>query len=61
MNTCDVAIIGGGPAGLSAALVLARARRSTIVFDAGKAVVYGHDLQEAIGHYQRWRRAGAHR
>ncbi|GCE50247.1 thioredoxin reductase [Thermosporothrix hazakensis] len=29
----DCAIIGGGPAGLSAALVLGRARRSVVVFD----------------------------
>ncbi|WP_051318133.1 NAD(P)/FAD-dependent oxidoreductase [Cohnella thermotolerans] len=32
----DCAIIGGGPAGLSAALVLGRARRSTVLFDDGK-------------------------
>jgi thioredoxin reductase len=31
-----VAIAGGGPAGLSAALVLARACRSVMVFDAGR-------------------------
>src|SRR2546428_3169025 len=29
----DCAIIGGGPAGLSAALVLGRAKRSVLVFD----------------------------
>ncbi|GAA2119715.1 NAD(P)/FAD-dependent oxidoreductase [Nocardioides bigeumensis] len=36
MNTYDVAVIGGGAAGLSAALVLTRARRSVAVIDAGK-------------------------
>src|SRR5690349_5657447 len=32
----DVTIVGGGPAGLSAALVLARCRRNIVVIDAGK-------------------------
>ncbi|WP_205710916.1 NAD(P)/FAD-dependent oxidoreductase [Isoptericola sp. BMS4] len=31
----DIAIIGGGSAGLSAALILARARRSVVVIDGG--------------------------
>ena len=35
MSQYDVAIIGGGAAGLSAALVLARARRNVLVIDAG--------------------------
>jgi thioredoxin reductase len=36
MNEYDVAIIGGGAAGLSAALVLSRARRHVAVVDAGE-------------------------
>ncbi|MHC4989973.1 MAG: NAD(P)/FAD-dependent oxidoreductase [Planctomycetota bacterium] len=35
MSRYDVAVIGGGPAGLSASLVLARARWKVVVFNAG--------------------------
>jgi thioredoxin reductase len=35
MSQYDVAVIGGGAAGLSAALVLSRARRTVVVVDAG--------------------------
>lgn len=36
MNKADVAIIGGGPAGLSAGLMLGRARKRTVVIDEGR-------------------------
>jgi thioredoxin reductase len=36
MNLYDVAIIGGGPAGLNAAVVLGRCQRKVILFDTGK-------------------------
>lgn len=36
METWDVIIVGGGPAGLNAAVVLGRCRRSVLIFDTAK-------------------------
>ncbi|RDC63336.1 NAD(P)/FAD-dependent oxidoreductase [Adhaeribacter pallidiroseus] len=46
----DVVIIGAGAAGLSAALFLVRARRSTIIFDAGsKRISSSKNIHELLG------------
>ena len=56
----DVAIVGAGPAGISAACILADAKIKTIVFERGEypgaknvsgGVLYGHDLGKIIPDY----------
>jgi thioredoxin reductase len=41
----DVVIVGGGPAGLTAALVLGRSRRDALVFDSGS---YRNEVSQAV-------------
>src|SRR5687767_3452527 len=42
----DTIILGGGPAGLSAAVYMGRFLRSTLVIDAGRGRASGHQLNE---------------
>ncbi len=51
MDIVDVAIVGGGPAGLQAALVLARTRKEVIVFDSMSAPRNGasHGVHNVLG------------
>lgn len=50
-RTWDVVVVGGGAAGLSAALVLGRARVSTLVIDAGRqSNLPAHGIGGLLGH-----------
>jgi len=49
-EVADPIIVGGGIAGLSAALFLARAGRSTIVYDAGRSRIFAVErVREFVG------------
>jgi thioredoxin reductase len=47
----DIAILGGGPAGLQAALILARTRKKIIVFDDPESPrnAASHDVHNFLG------------
>src|ERR1044072_3916525 len=49
--TWDCVIVGAGPAGLNAALVLGRARRRVVVFDDARPRNYAtHEMHGVLGH-----------
>ena len=55
MQTCDIAIIGSGTAGLSAAIYAARANMKTIVFtgeEFGGQIATTHDVENYPGFEQ---------
>src|SRR4051794_28745988 len=50
-QTWDCIIVGAGPAGLNAALVLGRARRRVLVFDDAQPRNYAtHEMHGVLGH-----------
>jgi len=46
MPSCDIAIVGGGPAGLSAAIYLARMNRKVIVIERGHGQTSGNQIAD---------------
>ncbi len=46
METYDSVVIGGGPAGLSAAIYMCRFNRSCLVIDAGRGRTWTHEINE---------------
>src|SRR3954449_13120481 len=49
--TWDCTVVGAGPAGLNAALVLGRARRRVVVLDDGEPRNYAtHEMHGVLGH-----------
>src|SRR3954451_24693642 len=52
----DVVIVGGGPAGLSAALVLGRARQRVLVVDAGRPA---NSVSSQVGGLLAWGKSPA--